>query len=276
MYRSNRFLPILTAALEGFEYPNLEFIVSDRHHEDDAIERLREHFGADRRFRFMIAEDAIDWVSHYNLLLREATGDYFLWVSHDDSYSPGYIAELAKALDDNPAAIAAHGRVERITLGGERLLSPPPPPPGYGRRPNPLRAYRIMLSKLHVFHGMFRRRMLVDRQLWIRPTAANIGADALWIYTVALLGEVQFTGACTFTKRYYPSSTHKLWDGLMRPRYVLDLARVTDSYLDDYAPTKVQWLAGKAIAWLGCGLWYLRVSVRIWRRRLRNGALSRA
>lgn len=269
LYRSNRFLSIVTETLATFDYPNLEFIVSDRHHEDDAIERLQATFSGDHRFRFLVAEDRMDWVDHYNLLLREATGDYFVWVSHDDSYSPNFITKLVEALEQNPDAILSYGGVERISMTGVRLTYITPRIPDSRRPAGPLTAYRVALSRCLQFHGLFRRKILVDRQLWIRPTVKNIAADMLWLFTVASIGRTVYAEGCMFTKRYYPSSTHKGWDSLMRPQYMLNFARVTCSYLDDYAPTRAQRVSGKAIAYLACGLWMVRLSLRPWVRRFR-------
>jgi glycosyltransferase involved in cell wall biosynthesis len=267
LYRSSRFLAIVTQTLQIFDYPNLEFIVSDRHHEDDALERLRETFSGDERFRFLLAEDKIDWVSHYNLLLREATGEYLIWVSHDDSYSADFISKLVKALEQNPGAVVASGRAERIGINGEPLTYLTPKIPAEPNAPGALLAYRVAMSGGLQFHGLFRRRMLVDRELWIRPTVENIAADMLWIFTVALIGRAVYVDGCTFWKRYYPHSAHKKWDSIMQPRYVWNFASVTCSYLDDYAPTRTQRLIGKGLAYLACSLWAWRLSKRSWVRR---------
>jgi glycosyltransferase involved in cell wall biosynthesis len=268
LYRSCRFLPIVTETLKTFDYPNLEFLVSDRHHEDDAIDRLQATFAGDERFRFLVAGDRLDWVGHYNLLLREATGEYLVWVSHDDSYSANFVTELVRELKENPDAILAYGRVERISMTGERLTYIVPKIPDRSRAPGALTAYRVAMSGCLQFHGLFRRRWLVDRQLYMRPTAQNIAADMLWLFTVASIGRTIYTGDCVFWKRYYPSSTHKGWDSIMRPRYMWNFARVTCSYLDDFAPTRIKRMAGKAIAYLGCGLWQVRLALRPWVRRI--------
>jgi glycosyltransferase involved in cell wall biosynthesis len=266
LYRSARFLPILVETLHNFDYPNLEFLVSDRHQDDDAIEQLRAIFGADQRFQFLPADDRMDWVGHYNFLLQQATGEYFIWVSHDDSYSPNFLKTLAQALNENPDVIVAHGMVQRITLDGKPLPSPSIPRRRESGAPNPVRAYRTTLNGLHVFHGLFRRQPLVDRRLWIRPTPENVAADALWIFTVALIGRVRFVESCTFIKRYHPDSAHKRWDHVMQPRFMWDLGRVTRSYLDAYAPSRVHYLAGRVVITLACTLWFLRIIARGRRR----------
>ncbi len=261
LFRSGRVLSLVTETLRTLEYPNLEFLVSDRHCEDDALDRLQSIFGHDSRFRFLRAADKIDWVEHYNLLLREATGEYFLWVSHDDSYPPDYVAKLARALEEHPGAIVSYGRVERIHLDGTpakyvtRRLPPNGPPAG------PMRAYRVVVSAGLQFHGLFRRRMLLERELWIRPTDGTAFADVMWLLAVSLLGCFVFFPVCLWSMRYFPNSTHKLTPvGLPQFR---SIARVTISYLNDFADTPFQAFAGKALVYGACSLGAAKLGARV-------------
>jgi glycosyltransferase involved in cell wall biosynthesis len=262
LYRSARFLPIVTETLSSLDYPNLEFLISDRHQADDTILRLREKFSADPRFRFLIAQDELDWVAHYNLLLKEASGNYFVWVSHDDSYSVDFITKLVEALEANPEAMLAYARVERISMSGERLTKIKPKLPGHSSRPGPLTAYRIALGGGMLFHGVFRRQWLLDRNLWIRPTIHNIAADLLWIFTLGMIGRTVVVQDCTYWKRYHELNTHKTWDSIMRPRYVWSFARVVRSYIKDYVPSVMQRLLAVSVSYLACTLWFVRLTLR--------------
>lgn len=266
LYRSARFLSIVTETLSGLNYPNLEFLISDRHLEDDAIERLGDTFSADPRFRFLSAQDQLDWVAHYNLLLAEASGTYFMWVSHDDSYSIDVIKKLVQALERDPDAILAYARVERISMSGERLtyLQPKLPDPSW--RPGPLTAYRIALSGGQPFHGMVRRKWLLDRELWIRPAIHNIAADMLWIFTLGMIGGTVYVEDCTYWKRYHELNTHKSWNAVMQPRYVWSFARVVRSYLDDYVPSVMQRRVAVCISYVACTLWFVRLTLKYLRR----------
>jgi glycosyltransferase involved in cell wall biosynthesis len=260
--RSAPFFSIVTNTLRAFEYPNLEFLISDRHQEDDTIERLRDTFSGDSRFRFLLARDELNWVAHYNLLLREASGDYFVWISHDDSYSPDFIGKLAEALDRNPDAVVAYARVERINMAGEVLTHITPKIPDSYKAPGPLTAYRTALSGGLQFHGLFRRKWLLDRELWIRPTVHNIGADMLWIFTVAMIGRTVYVDSCTFWKRDHALNTHKTWHAVMQPRYVWFFARVVRSYVNDCVPSATQRLLATGITFLACSLWAVRLTLR--------------
>ncbi len=262
LYRSAPFLSIVTETLRSQDYPNLEFLISDRHQYDDTIERLRETFSGDPRFRFLIESDQLDWVAHYNLLLAQASGTYFVWVSHDDSYSSDFISKLVEALEQNPDAIVAYARVERINMSGERVGKIKARIPGPSWAPGPLTAYRVALSGGMQFHGLFLRKWIVDRKLWIRPTIHNIAADMLWVFTLATIGRTLYVENCTYWKRYHESNTHKTWDSVMRPRYIWSFARVVHSYIDDYVPSLLQRLFAISISYSACALWAARRTLR--------------
>jgi glycosyltransferase involved in cell wall biosynthesis len=262
LYRSAPFLSIVTETLQSQDYPNLEFLISDRHLDDDTIERLQDTFSPDPRFRFLIARDQLDWVAHYNLLLTVASGSYFVWMSHDDSYSSDFVRKLVEALERNPDAILAYARVERITMSGERLTKITPKIPDPSWRPGPVNAYRIALSGGLQFHGVFRRKWLLDRKLWIRPTIHNIAADMLWLFALATIGRTLYVENCTYWKRYHERNTYKTWSSIMRPRYVWSFARVVRSYLADYVPSLFQRVLAICISYLACALWSVRLTLR--------------
>lgn len=265
LYRSAQFLPIVTDTLRGFAYPNLEFLISDRHCQDDAIERLQDLFAADSRFRFLAARDELDWVAHYNLLLSEASGDYFIWVSHDDSYSTDFVEKLVGVLQAQADAVGAYARAERIGMTGEPIHHITAKIPGAPMAPGPLTAYRVALSGGLQFHGLFRRKWLLERELWIRPTIQNIAADVLWIFTVAMLGKTVYVNDCVFRKRYYSTSTHQGSRAIMRGHHIWNFARVARSYAEDYVSSRAQRLFAMSIIYAACSVWRLKIC--LWKMR---------
>ena len=84
LYRSFLFFDIITANLDSIAYPNLEILISDRHCADDTLERLASRYASYSRFHFFRATDQLNWIEHYNFLLRAAQGKYMLWMPHDD------------------------------------------------------------------------------------------------------------------------------------------------------------------------------------------------
>ena len=81
LYRSMRYLDIITRNIEAIDYANVEIILSDRHGFDDALEKISARFPGDKRLRFIAATDQISWVENYNVLLKAALGEYFVFSS---------------------------------------------------------------------------------------------------------------------------------------------------------------------------------------------------
>lgn len=251
LYRSRRFLDNIVENVEAIDYPNLEVLVSDRHLLDDTVGLLRQRFGSDPRFRFFEGRDRLDWVGNFNLLLREASGKYFLWMGHDDSYPPGYVTELVSALEERADAVLAFGRVEQVSLDGFLPTFPFVPPPIAPDRPWSLgSALRLLtLWQLWIaFRGVVRRDVVERQGLYIRPTRNNMRADIYWLFGLALVGRLHFVPSCHCTKRFYAGSTGAAWR--FGARQSLNAFRVLRSYLDDLAPSRRD-------AWLGTAVVFL-------------------
>lgn len=215
MYRSARFLPIIEANLDVLAgMPDVELLVSDRHGLDDALGRLQARYGADPRFRFFAATDGIDWVAHYNWLLKQGRGTYFAWMPHDDDFPTGYYAGLADHLDANPDTLLAFGPIVAINMSGEKVEWSPIS--RFAPANNPSQSWKakyvfdMLLTDPWVpIRGVFRREPIVRADHAIRPSFCNQGADIAWVFGVGLLGPIRFVAVPACAKRIYPESTFR-------------------------------------------------------------------
>lgn len=232
LYRSARFLEIITTNLDTFEYPNLEILVSDRHCADDTLDVLRARYGRDPRFVFFKATDELNWVEHYDFLSRMATGKYLLWMPHDDSYPANYIHLLAQALENYPDALGAYGKMCALYADG-RTECHPRHPAFSNEEPWGMRNAMRMYMENHIgvaFHGLFRREALDAHGLWIRTARDTYASDMIWVFAAACLGRLVWVPACSHQKRFYPTSTHAQW-GPRTLKHRLDELVILHSYL---------------------------------------------
>jgi glycosyltransferase involved in cell wall biosynthesis len=253
LYRSRRFLEIIVENIESIAYPNVEIIISDQHLLDDAIAVLKQRFEADTRFRFLEGDAGLDWVQNFNLLLRESTGKYFLWMAHDDSYPSTYIGELVAALEEHPDAVLAFGRVEQVSLDGFLPTFPSTPPPMSPDEAWSLASSLRMLTLWQLwiaFRGLGRRTVVEQSDLYIRPTHGNIRADVCWLFGLSLKGRLFFVPSCHCTKRFYRTSAGATWRFGIRQS--LDACRVLGSYLNDFAPSRRNAFVGHVVVFLWC------------------------
>jgi hypothetical protein len=274
LYRSLRFVDIITQNIRNADYPNLEILIGDQHLADDAVEQLRARFAGDSRLRFITSRDEVGWVEHYNLLLREGRGEYFLWTPHDDSYPSGYIGALVKRLQTAPEAVLAFGWCDTQKPDGEPYAIWPAPPFASHEQWSPQMAVRLFFGwNIGVaVRGVFRRARVTEAGLWMPHTTGDAYADVCWIFGAALLGRFEFVPETRCLKRFYAGSTHTYWTA---PK-AGELPRVMGRYLDAYVPSQRQRLTAKAWLWLGAAANRLAAVVnRAARRNLITESLLR-
>jgi GT2 family glycosyltransferase len=235
--RSRRFVDRIIRNIEAIAYPNVEVIVSDRHSDDDAAGQVAARFAREPRVRTVRAADRLTWVEHYNRLLEDASGEYFMWMPHDDEFPAGYVPALVGALEAHPEAVLALGRIERVDLEGRPLDARRERRTHASRLPRPWSprvAPRLLVRREteEPFRGVFRREAVRRAGLSIRQTPGDVAADTYWVFAMALLGPFRFVEGCFCGKAYYPASTHARW-GPMRLGQILDGRRILRSYVAD-------------------------------------------
>ncbi len=249
LYRSIRFLDVITENIQRLDYPNLEILVGDRHLADDTVDRLHKRFPNDTRLRFITARDEVGWVAHYNLLLAEGSGEYFLWMPHDDSYPAGYVGALVERLEATPNSILAFGPCDTEGTNGKPHKTWPAPPFSPTETWTPRTALRMFFGwNIGVaMRGVFRRSKVIEANLWLPHATGDAYADVCWLFGVALLGRFEFVPETRCLKRFYPGSTHTTWRA---PRAV-ELPRLMGRYLGDFVPSR--WQRARALGWVWFG-----------------------
>src|SRR5262245_65914225 len=94
VHQSERVLPETLNAVAGQDWPALEIVISDDASTDTTLALCRDFARRDHRVRVVRHARRVGWIANYNSLLAHATGDYFLWVPHDDLYAPTYVRAL--------------------------------------------------------------------------------------------------------------------------------------------------------------------------------------
>lgn len=79
-------------------YRSLEVIVSDNASPDPEVERVGREFAAmDERVRYVRQPKNIGAIANFKGVLGDATGDYFMWASDDDEWSPLFVENCLRA-----------------------------------------------------------------------------------------------------------------------------------------------------------------------------------
>lgn len=104
VYNGSNYLKQAIECALAQTYENVEVIVvNDGSRDDGATERIALSFG--NRIRYFRKENG-GVSSALNYGIRQMTGTYFSWLSHDDAYTPNKIADTVAALRDTPGTDA--------------------------------------------------------------------------------------------------------------------------------------------------------------------------
>jgi len=102
------------------DYENLEILVSDDCSTDDTISIVESI--KDNRIRIIKNKENLGLGGNWNVLLREATGDYLMIVCQDDLLIPGVISQKVKVLEENPDVVIVTSASYVINENSTRLF----------------------------------------------------------------------------------------------------------------------------------------------------------
>jgi glycosyltransferase involved in cell wall biosynthesis len=103
IYKRLRYLTNALRVVEAQGYPNLELLVSDNGMNGTAVyEIVKKHYR--RPFRFRQNSSIVEMSIHYNQIIDEAQGEYFVLLNDDDEISPNYVSELVDLMERSPQA----------------------------------------------------------------------------------------------------------------------------------------------------------------------------
>ena len=97
IFKRLNYLPEILRSVQAQDYPHIELIVSDNGQNGSSIHEVIEACYS-RPFRFRQNKQTVDIPTHYQQLLSEAKGEYFIWICDDDLISPNFISELMSTL----------------------------------------------------------------------------------------------------------------------------------------------------------------------------------
>jgi glycosyltransferase involved in cell wall biosynthesis len=236
LYRSRRFERVITDNIDSIIDTDVEILISDRHCDDDCVDRLRTRYAGRENVRFMVASDRADWVDNINGLMAEAGGEYLRILPHDDSSTLAALTRLTDALDSAPDAVLAYGAVEAVDIDNNRI----PERDALNARENPAeRRWKLgdalPLFWIGRFNGSFKGLVRADAirrsGMYIRKTPHLAHSERAWLFGLALCGRFQFTPGVMLTKRFYETSTHRSWPDT--GEIIMDTADAMAAYCRD-------------------------------------------
>jgi glycosyltransferase involved in cell wall biosynthesis len=206
VYKRLNYLPHVLRVVHEQDYPDIELIVSDNGQNGSRVQDLIiTHY--DRPFKFRQNPSTVQISTHFNQLIHEATGRYFLMLADDDEISPNYVSELVRALEMYPCASIAMSAQEIIDEAGEVTRHSQKVLPEILSGPEFIRA--AWHSQQYGFEcfATFLAKTKDLRECGGYPefTRGTHNDDAL-VIKLCLQSHVVFSSRCTFRWRIYDSS----------------------------------------------------------------------
>jgi glycosyltransferase involved in cell wall biosynthesis len=128
VYRNLRYLANTIGAIRAQDYPLIDFMLSDNGQNGDQVKRLGDEVYG-RPYRFRQSAEPLPGFEHFNCLLREARGEFFVLLCEDDEISPNYVSALLAALERYPQARLAISKQMAIDETGQVVTPPTDSPP---------------------------------------------------------------------------------------------------------------------------------------------------
>jgi glycosyltransferase involved in cell wall biosynthesis len=202
VFNGEKYIQQALDSLLAQSYDNYELNISDNASTDGTGEVCRLYAAKDNRVHYYRQPRNVGMMENWRYVLQLASGEYFMWVAHDDCWSMNYIETLLACLLACPKAILSAGRTLYIDVDGNPQRLDPDDAPVHNDNGN-LSTAKQMLQQHAAqgwLHGLFRR----DELLRLVPTffaADPWGADIVFMLELCLRQEIVGSDAAVMYKR---------------------------------------------------------------------------
>lgn len=244
IYKRLEYLPHVLKIIEAQDYPAVELLLSDNGLNGTKVRELADaHYKRPYSFRQNAAIATAS--SHFNQLIQEAKGEYFMLLCDDDEISENYVSELVSRLEACPQASVAIARQELIDPDGAILRKTREPLPEILSGPDFVRSswqkYEFGFECFATVLGRTAEMRACGG--YPETTRGNFNDNALLI-SLCLNSHVVFSSKCVF--RWRIDETSHGWSVPIR-----DLAASTREFLHylESAPAIRQFEAAHPEQW---------------------------
>jgi glycosyltransferase involved in cell wall biosynthesis len=206
IYKRLNYLPDVLRIVAAQDYPNVELLVSDngmngrRVHEIVAAHYARPH-------RVRQNPSTVPMSLHFNQIINDAAGDYFVLLADDDEISANYVSELLRLMERNPQTAVAFGIQETVDEAGNVVARSSDVLPGILSGTDFIRSAWGTHEYGYKSFSTFLARTADLRACGGFPDfCVGRGNDDALVVKLCLNSYVAFTSQCVFRKRFYAAS----------------------------------------------------------------------
>lgn len=218
VYNGAKYLAETLDSVIAQTHSELEIIVADNASTDGTQALLARYAELDSRIRVLYNDVNVGAAANYNLVLHEATAEYFAWLSADDVLEPTFVERNLELLLSHPDAVGAYAQAVRIDQDGHECGDYREAMAGM-RLDSPDVATRFSGAVLGfpaiVLFGVFRRQAMLDTP----GHGAFIGGDRVFVSEMALKGRILRTDEPLFRRRVHAEAYSALRNTAEKARW---------------------------------------------------------
>lgn len=224
VYNGEKYIRRALDSLLGQTYKNFELMISDNASTDETKEICEEYAKRNKRIKYIRQKENMGGANNFNFVLEQATGEYFVWASHDDIWEPCFISELVELLRTNPVAVLAFCHFDNIDIHGMHVRSYPKINRLFSARTRLGRAHHFMWSKgrdgkANLICGVM-QTSVIQAVGGFPFNLGEYGIDILMVFRLTLIGDFIMSNQLLFHKRLVPGSgTFRAWSFADRHTY---------------------------------------------------------
>lgn len=179
-------LQVTIDAILKQSFENIELIICDNASTDETVKIAALSASQDERVKIIKNESNIGIFNNFSRVLREASGEFFMWAAHDDLHSPNFIEECVKQLIANPNAVLCQTRVAVCLENPDQIIYHADLN-SFNVKASIERRYKETLYNFPAvaIYGVYRSN-LAKRIPGFRSIP---GGDLLWVQELSLVGE---------------------------------------------------------------------------------------
>jgi glycosyltransferase involved in cell wall biosynthesis len=195
-------------------YPNIELIISDNASTDETqliCEKFTQH---DKRVTYIRQKSNLGAANNFMEVLKQSTGEYFMWLGDDDWIDIHYIDNCQVFLRDNPNYLLCSG-IAKYYIGssvniGEAI---------HLTEDSPIKRVKKYFREVKdngIFYGLYRKEVLLQL---VPPWC--FGGDWIFIACIALLGKVNTLNTCIVHRLFQEKNT-ECYAKQVDPKHILE------------------------------------------------------
>jgi glycosyltransferase involved in cell wall biosynthesis len=120
IYKRLEYLPNVLKIVASQDYPAIELLVSDNGMNGSVVREIVDrNYSRPSRFRQNLS--TVGMSIHFNQIINEAAGEYFVLLADDDEISSSYVSELVTLMERYPRASVAMAVQETVDEAGSLL-----------------------------------------------------------------------------------------------------------------------------------------------------------